>query len=254
MLVSDQFSGQPFYQLVGNCRDHIRLVMPTISSQDADNILEVKRKEAKLELITGYSIEDFIGHNTELSALKKMVESNGKIMGLPGLQGSFCLFDNQYALVNSGPITKEGYGSSKKYGVLVDNRQVINSMIHDYEDLIQNGNPRIIDSDRIESIEYSLQVLSGGKLSWTWDPERIKRELQLSGWSYKIFDCLLQIPGDEFLLADVYEFSDQLSKYYPLNNHVEAKIRQQLQVLRDKGLVEFLERGKYRKLKGLRGL
>ena len=32
------------------------------------------------------------------------------------------------------------------------------------------------------------------------------------------------------------------------NNHIEAKIRQQLQLLRDKGYIEFLERGHYRKI------
>ncbi|MBQ1398560.1 MAG: restriction endonuclease, partial [Clostridia bacterium] len=32
------------------------------------------------------------------------------------------------------------------------------------------------------------------------------------------------------------------------NNNIEAKIRQQLQILRDKGFIEFLERGHYRKI------
>ena len=31
------------------------------------------------------------------------------------------------------------------------------------------------------------------------------------------------------------------------NNNIEAKIRQQLQILRNKGIIEFLERGHYRK-------
>jgi len=32
------------------------------------------------------------------------------------------------------------------------------------------------------------------------------------------------------------------------NKNIEAKIRQQLQFLRDKGFIEFLGRGKYRKV------
>jgi type II restriction enzyme len=32
------------------------------------------------------------------------------------------------------------------------------------------------------------------------------------------------------------------------NNNVEAKIRQQLQLLRDKGFIEFAERGNYREV------
>ncbi len=50
----------------------------------------------------------------------------------------------------------------------------------------------------------------------------------------------------EFTLQDVYAFAAHLQKLHPANRHVLDKIRQQLQVLRDLGLVEFLGRGRYR--------
>ena len=50
----------------------------------------------------------------------------------------------------------------------------------------------------------------------------------------------------QFALDDVYAREDKLSRLHPDNRHVRDKIRQQLQVLRDKGLVEFLGRGSYR--------
>jgi hypothetical protein len=40
----------------------------------------------------------------------------------------------------------------------------------------------------------------------------------------------------------------QLEDLHPANRHVRDKIRQQLQVLRDLGLIEFLGRGGYRSL------
>ncbi|MGD2080871.1 MAG: hypothetical protein PVJ36_07070 [Nitrospirota bacterium] len=49
-------------------------------------------------------------------------------------------------------------------------------------------------------------------------------------------------------MKDVYEHEERLSKLHPENKFVKAKIRQQLQQLRDLGLIEFLERGVYRKL------
>jgi len=60
-----------------------------------------------------------------------------------------------------------------------------------------------------------------------------------------IDDLRLQ-PGERFELVDVYAFEDRLSALYPENRHVRAKIRQQLQVLRDEGYVEFLGGGEYR--------
>jgi len=45
---------------------------------------------------------------------------------------------------------------------------------------------------------------------------------------------------------DVYAHADVLAKLHPNNAHVRDKIRQQLQVLRDLGLLEFLAPGPYR--------
>lgn len=49
-----------------------------------------------------------------------------------------------------------------------------------------------------------------------------------------------------FTLADVYRYEDELARLHPRNRHVRDKIRQQLQVLRDLGIVEFLGGGRYR--------
>jgi type II restriction enzyme len=50
----------------------------------------------------------------------------------------------------------------------------------------------------------------------------------------------------EFTLADVYAHADKLAKLHPNNTHVRDKIRQQLQVLRDLGLLQFFGSGSYR--------
>jgi len=50
----------------------------------------------------------------------------------------------------------------------------------------------------------------------------------------------------EFELSDVYAHAAALAKLHPHNAHIHDKIRQQLQVLRDLGRLEFLGRGRYR--------
>ena len=42
------------------------------------------------------------------------------------------------------------------------------------------------------------------------------------------------------------DLKNALSKKHPDNHHIKPKIRQQLQFLRDKGYLEFVERGRYR--------
>lgn len=73
-------------------------------------------------------------------------------------------------------------------------------------------------------------------------------DIESKGWVLDTMKCLDQIKGDEFSLQDVYDFTGQLSKLHPENHNIEPKIRQQLQVLRDKGLVKFLGNGEYRKI------
>lgn len=50
-----------------------------------------------------------------------------------------------------------------------------------------------------------------------------------------------------FTLADLLKFKPLLTSSYPNNKHVEAKLRQTLQVLRDQGVIEFEGRGRYAK-------
>jgi type II restriction enzyme len=49
----------------------------------------------------------------------------------------------------------------------------------------------------------------------------------------------------EFTLAQVYAHEAALARLHPQNRNIRPKIRQQLQILRDLGLIEFLGRGTY---------
>ena len=69
------------------------------------------------------------------------------------------------------------------------------------------------------------------------------------GWLVDVLNCLDKIPTAEFELQDVYAFEGELKELHPENRFVKDKIRQQLQFLRDKGLLEFTGRGKYKKLR-----
>lgn len=68
------------------------------------------------------------------------------------------------------------------------------------------------------------------------------------GWLLEILKCLDWIPTNEFTLNEMYAFEDYLKRRYPKNNYIKDKIRQQLQVLRDQGMIEFLGGGRYKKL------
>jgi len=66
------------------------------------------------------------------------------------------------------------------------------------------------------------------------------------GWTLDIVNCIESINKNEFSLSEVYNFEKILQVKHPRNLHIKNKIRQQLQILRDSGYLEFLGKGKYR--------
>ena len=73
------------------------------------------------------------------------------------------------------------------------------------------------------------------------------KNIKLRGWLLDVLNCINEIDGETFTLRDIYKYADFLQSRHGENNNVEAKIRQQLQFLRDKGFLEFVGRGVYRK-------
>ncbi|MGO3322613.1 MAG: hypothetical protein ACTILX_06585 [Psychrobacter faecalis] len=74
-----------------------------------------------------------------------------------------------------------------------------------------------------------------------------KQTIASRGWTLDVWQCIDRLE-DSFSLNQVYAFADLLKLKHPENNHVKDKIRQQLQVLRDRGIIEFIGRGHYYKL------
>ena len=99
-----------------------------------------------------------------------------------------------------------------------------------------------------------LQKLGHEARGWTLDVLNVVRALLQSRSQESVRELTdrrqetggtERAPG-EFTLAEVYAFADTLRRLHPQNRHVEDKIRQQLQRLRDLGFVEFQGRGVYR--------
>jgi type II restriction enzyme len=72
------------------------------------------------------------------------------------------------------------------------------------------------------------------------------KNLKSKGWLLDILKCIDKINKNDFNLNDIYQFETYLKLKHPDNNNIQAKIRQQLQILRDKEYLSFESRGKYR--------
>jgi type II restriction enzyme len=67
----------------------------------------------------------------------------------------------------------------------------------------------------------------------------------LRGWTVDVLNIIRRLGKAQFSLQELYQFESELKVLHPRNQNVRPKIRQQLQVLRDLGLILFTQRGNY---------
>ncbi len=107
---------------------------------------------------------------------------------------------------------------------------------------------KIPQSGKIYIIRNSVVQDVNNVVEQSKKAELLETKLKERGWLFDIIRCVESVKTEYFTLAQVYSFESILQKLHPENNNIRAKIRQQLQVLRDRGFLEFVERGVYRKL------
>jgi len=109
---------------------------------------------------------------------------------------------------------------------------------------------KIPENGRIYLVENS-RIITKKNVHAKWKGTEFLRNKkgESKGWILNIMKCIDAIQKDTFSLDEMYLFEKQLKEKYPNNNFIKDKIRQQLQILRDKGLIEFKSRGVYKKIK-----
>lgn len=105
----------------------------------------------------------------------------------------------------------------------------------------EQGRISIIEDGKVNDNETVLQKVNASNRLET-------KNMKSRGWMMDVLRCVNQIAASDFSLQDIYSFEEKLQERHPENRNIRPKIRQQLQLLRDKGFLEFLGSGQYKKL------
>lgn len=109
---------------------------------------------------------------------------------------------------------------------------------------------KVPESGRIFLVKDSQLIEPKRVLSkWSETAFLKQKKGESKGWILDIMNCVDKIDNNTFTLSEVYAFEDELKQKHPNNSFIKDKIRQQLQVLRDKGIIHFKQRGVYQKIK-----
>lgn len=109
----------------------------------------------------------------------------------------------------------------------------------DISSIPNSGKIFYIQDKQLQSKEHILE---------SWNKTKFLKEsmnIDAKGWLLDIINCIDKTKKTDFTLQDIYRFENFLKIKHPNNNNIQAKIRQQLQILRDKNFLKFTERGKY---------
>ncbi|MCB0515725.1 MAG: phospholipase D-like domain-containing protein [Chitinophagales bacterium] len=249
--------------LIKESEKSIQITSPFVKENICREIFELKNKGVSFELITSFNLSNAYNGALDLSGLDLIIQNKGIIKNYPKLHSKIYIFDSKRAIITSGNLTNGGLLTNYEYGILFDEVSVVKEVEKDFENIAKNEITGSVTNEHIRQASIILSKIP--KIEKITMPtieiehketspfvlEDVNESISstLRGWKLSVFKCVDAIQKQEFVLQDIYLFEKELQKIYPENNNVRAKIRQQIQFLRDLGLIEFLSNdGKYRKL------
>ena len=256
-----------FLDLVRTSQEQL-LASPFIKANVAKMILDNKPPEANVSLLTSFKLTNFYRNSSDLTALKYFVESRIEVRNFAALHAKTYIFDSERAIITSANLTLGGLQNNYECGVLIHDSNTVSRLKTEFLQIFA-------DEERVSLVTEEILSTTEGILAKVPKEKRMKFEKSekdlfpkiayepeddlydggvttiantLSGWRLDTFNVVSKIPANIFKLEQIYDHKHHLQDLHPENRNIEAKIRQQLQELRDLGLIEFMGGGVYRKL------
>ncbi|MDA1349587.1 MAG: phospholipase D-like domain-containing protein [Chloroflexi bacterium] len=247
------------------CRSALLIASPYINS-GLFNVTNALGPSVDVKLITKTDMRDFALGSSDLNTLCTLVESGTRLFALTNLHAKVYVFDSTTALVTSANATNGGLYNNWECGLGISDAETVRAIHRSAMSGFGARRPlRPVDHLELASIKAALAslkiVFPTLKLSSTKPSNIIDSNLpeftlvesatlleSFSGWRRLTLQGVLAVSRATFVMKDLLDVCTPLAQeQYPTNNFVRAKLRQQLQELRDLGLVEFLGNGRYKR-------
>ncbi len=243
-----------FFDHIQTAKENILLCAPFVKSSIITQILKEKNSQSKFHLITNFTYNHFFKNASDIEAMQQILESNFSITNCQTLHAKIYTFDHQHAIVTSANLTYSGFYKNFKLGLLTNDAKTNKNLNSTLNQLILENEkitPAIVT--QIEKMlkeapkRPSYQVENEIDEIYQIQADEIYTTLQ-KGWTQEVYQVINQFEKSQFDTQDIYQYTSYFQARYPNNHHIEDKIRQQLQILRDVGLLKFLGNGNYKKL------
>lgn len=215
-------------------------------------------------LLTRADIRDFASGASDLESVCKVAENGAQVIVSHRLHAKVYVFDESLALVTSANATHSGMTTNLECGVVLNDADSVNTAAR----LVLSGfgaksHPQKWSVSELEALREPVTQLKQTLGPRLVIPDFERRQLpnidpsgpvgkslqaHLAGWTRLALTGVQMQPDEVFDLATfVLTCTPIAVQEYPNNRHIAAKLRQQLQRLRDLGLIDFLGNGLYRR-------
>jgi len=235
---------------------------PFVTCEMSDLLSQVD-PGAKCRLLTRTRLADFALGVSDLDTLRELHALGVRIKRHSLLHAKVYVIDSTVALVTSANATRYGMNVNLECGLAVSDAKIARRIERDIwsgfgaSEAPANVTATLINElyEILPTVRVRVPALPRGDLKVREEQELLEipdlgRFLdRLSGWTRLTFKSVLALGKARFTLRELYSTAvPEGQKRYPGNKHVQAKIRQQMQRLRDLGIVQFEEPGTYRVL------
>ena len=214
-------------------------------------------------LVTRTDLRDFAFGSSSLDTLCTLSGQGVVVRSLSSLHAKMYVFDDEIALVTSANATTSGLWRNLECGLSTKNKQ----MVKDLSLALLSGfgaevPPREMRREELYALNSSVSAIRATlpkPLTVVSKGDQLASEPRFSisdkeaflegfdGWQRLTLEGVLAMPESGFRLDDLLKVcAPMAAARYPNNRHVPEKLRQQLQMLRDVGVVEFVAPGQYR--------
>ena len=210
-------------------------------------------------LVTRTDLRDFALGSSNLGTLCTLADQGVAVHSLHGLHAKMYIFDDTSALVTSANATHSGMLRNLECGLGTGNSQVVKDLAESLLAGFGAEEPHTkVSHVELQALYAPLETIRATlpKLPRLGEPLAdatfsILDETAFldgyAGWQRLTLEGVLAMPRSGFGLDDLFRVCEPMATArYPENRHVRAKLRQQLQLLRDVGIVEFMGGGRYR--------
>lgn len=248
-----------FFDLVRDAKKDILMSSPFIKMHPINTFVKSLSHNPKIRVLTSFKLTYFRRNVSDIEAIEKLVKISD-VRNVGNLHSKVYIFDKTDAVITSSNLTYGGLTKNFEYGVIISDKKLVEKIYDDFFTLFTDRElsglitRRVVLEvkkilDRMPSLEIpdnQREILNFNDILNREEVNILEEEL--SPWQKDIFDILSRTKEKIIRLDQLYEYERELKTKHPRNMHIKAKIRQQLQQLRDKGLIEFIERGIYKKL------